>query len=154
MFALTLHFTRKGFYILCLTKHSTSLSIGHPQLSWKCVLCISCGGRIVYCQHYVFFFLHLYISHMCVVTGLCENCIKCWSQCKSETPRGVTLSQYTKQEKLSWEPVELQVFASWWSENKNHTDVINVGINFTWMSNRQTIEIKIFYQDDSHDSFM
>lgn len=29
--------------------------------------------------------LHLYISHISVVTGLCEDCIKFWSQCKSDS---------------------------------------------------------------------
>lgn len=47
--------------------------------------------------------LHLYSSHMCVVTGLCEDCIKFWSQCKPDA----TSSQQTNKKKLSQGPVEL-----------------------------------------------
>lgn len=43
--------------------------------------------------------LHLYISHVCVVTGLCEECIKSWSQRKPESSGMWPQVKNTKQEK-------------------------------------------------------
>ncbi len=56
--------------------------------------------------------VRLYISHMCIVTGLCEDCIKFWSQCKPDSSGIWPQVRTQNNKKLSREAQELRVIVS------------------------------------------
>lgn len=79
-----------------------------------------CVESVLSASSIYFLPLCLGVSHMCVVTGLCEACIKFWSQCKWDSIG--TRPQKTKQEKAVMRAAGILT----WSDDKNPTDLINL----------------------------